>query len=88
MSGKPNKLVNQESRENYGEEAAEGTTAILQGDDEFYGADNKFEESRAEENAFNAIRTEESAARERLQRAGILSGHATGTENKPEEDKE
>ena len=40
MSGKPNKLVNQESRENYGEEAAEGTTAILQGDDEFKRADN------------------------------------------------
>ena len=80
--------MNQDIRENYDNEAVEGAAAILQGDDEFYGADNKFEESRAEENAFNAIRTEESAARERLQRAGNLSGHATGTENKPEEDKE
>ena len=51
MIRKKNRLVNQESRERYGDEAVEGATAILQGDDEFDGADDTFEEARAEENA-------------------------------------
>ena len=33
MSGKTNILVNQEVRDSYGDKAAEGVTAILQGDD-------------------------------------------------------
>ena len=35
MSGNTNRLVNQEGRESYSNEATEGATAILQGDDEF-----------------------------------------------------
>ena len=38
MSGKTNKLVSQESREEYGKEAAEGATALSQGEEEFDGA--------------------------------------------------
>ena len=56
MSGKPNKLISQESRKYYGKEAAEETKALSQGDDEFDGADDEFEEARAEENAFVASR--------------------------------
>ena len=48
--------MNQESREDYGDEAAEGATAISQGDDEFDRADDEFEESHAKENAFDAAR--------------------------------
>ena len=54
MSGKANKLINQESREDYGDEAAAGVTVLLQGDKEFDKADDGFEEVIAEENAFNA----------------------------------
>ena len=43
MSRNKNRLVIQESREIYGDEAAESTTVISQGDDEFDGADDKFE---------------------------------------------
>ena len=50
--------MNQESREYYGNKAAEGATEISQGDDEFDGADDKFEEARVEENMFDAARTE------------------------------
>ena len=57
MSGKANRLMNQESREDYGNEAAEGATAISQGDNEFDGADDEFQEARAEENAFGAARS-------------------------------
>ena len=78
--------MNQESREDYGNEAVEGATAIFQGSNEFDGADNEFEETRAEENAFGAARAEEIAARARLQRAGNLAGYATGAANDPEED--
>ena len=46
MSGKTNKLINQESREDYGDKAAEGDISLLQGDKEFDGADDKFEEAR------------------------------------------
>ena len=37
MRGKTIILVNQESRERYGDEAAKVATEILQGDDEFNG---------------------------------------------------
>ena len=46
--------MNHESRGEYGNKLAEGATASLQGDDEFYRADDEFEEARAEENAFDA----------------------------------
>ena len=39
MSGKGNKLISQYSRKEYGEEAAEVTKALSQGEDEFDGAD-------------------------------------------------
>ena len=95
MSVKTKKLMNQDSRDDYGNEKAEGATAISQGDDEFDGADNKFdeaddefEEARAEEKAFDTARVDESMARARSQRGGNLAGYATGTANNPEEDKE
>ena len=66
MSGKTNKLVNQEGRESYYDEAAEGATVISQGDDEVFGADDNFEASRAEDNAFDAACAEEIAERARL----------------------
>ena len=78
ISGETNKLMNQEIREDCGDKAAEEDTAILQGDDEFNGADNEFEEARAEENVFDAIRAEESAARACSQRAGNLAGYEQG----------
>ena len=86
MSGKTNKLISQESRKDYGEEAAEETKALSQGDDEFDGEDDEFEEARAEENAFNSARAEESVARARSQRARNMSSYATGIENKTEEE--
>ena len=88
MSGKTNRLLNEESRESNGDEAAEGAAAISQGGGEFIGADNEFEEARAEENVFDAACAEESAAWARSQRAGNLAGHATGTANEREEDEE
>ena len=65
MSGKRNKLISQEIRKDDGKEAAEGTKALSQGNDEFNETEDKFEEARAEENAFNTAREEESAARAR-----------------------
>ena len=65
MSGKTNKLISRESRKDYGEEATEETKALSQGDDEFDGADNQFEEACAKENAFDTAREEESATRAR-----------------------
>ena len=65
MSGKTNKLVNQEGRESYYDEAAEGATVISQGDDKVIGADDDFEASGAEEIVFDAARAEESVAWER-----------------------
>ena len=38
MSSKTNKLMNQDKREEYGNEVAEGATAISQGNNEFNGA--------------------------------------------------
>ena len=48
MSWKTNKLISQNSRIYYGEEAAEETKVLSQGNDEFDGADNKFEEAHVE----------------------------------------
>ena len=88
MSRKGNKLINQEIRKDYGEEAAEGTKALSQGDVKFDGADDEFEEACAKENVFDAARVEESAARARSQRARNMAGYATGTANEPEEEEE
>ena len=87
MSGKTKKLVNQEGRERYGNEAVEGATSISQGSKKFFGADDEFEAARAEENTLNAAHAEESATRARSQRVGNLGGHATGTANERDEDK-
>ena len=65
MSGKENKLISQESRKDYSKEAAEGATSLSQGDEEFDGVDEEFEEARAEENVFDAACAEESAVRSR-----------------------
>ena len=43
MSGKGNKLISQEIRKDYGKEAAEGTKALSQGNNEFNKTDNEFE---------------------------------------------
>ena len=51
--------MNQESRESFRDEAVEGASKILQGNDEFDGTDNEFEEGHAEENAFDASCAEE-----------------------------
>ena len=88
MSGKTNKMVNQEGRESYGEKSVEGDIAISQGGGEFVGTDDKFEAACAEENAFDAARAEESTTRARSQRAHNLARHATGTENELREDEE
>ena len=61
---KKNKLISQESRKEYGKEAAKETKALSQGDNEFDRADDKFKEARAEENVFDTVRAEESATRE------------------------
>ena len=63
MSRRGNKLISQDRRKDYGEEVAEGTKALSQSDNKFNGADDEFEEARAEENAFDAARTEYSEAR-------------------------
>ena len=86
MGDKMNRLVNQEIRKSYGDEAAEGATVILQGNHEFVGMDDEFEAARAEENAFNAARAQESAEKARSQRAGNLEVNMTGTANKRKED--
>ena len=88
MSGKGKKLISQEIRKDDGKEAAEGTKALSQGNDEFNEMEDKFEEARAEENTFNTARAEESAARARSQRVGDMSGYATGTPNNPKEEEE
>ena len=48
MIGKGEKLIIQESRKDYGKEAVESNKALSQGDNEFDGADDEFEEARAE----------------------------------------
>ena len=64
-SGITNKLISQDSKKDYGEEAAEETKALSLGDDEFDGADDEFEQACAEDNAFDRARSEERTARER-----------------------
>ena len=88
MIGKTNKLVIQEGKRDYGKEEAEETKGISQGDDEFDGADKKFEEARAEEIAFDRARAEESVTRARSQRARNMDGYTTGTANDTEEEEE
>ena len=88
MRGKKNKLTSQGRMKDYGEEAAKETKALSQGDNEFDGADNKFKEACAEENAFDTVRAEESATREHSWRARNMSGYATGTMNEPKEEEE
>ena len=86
MIRKTNNLRSQESRKYYVEEAAEETKVLEQGDDKFNGVDDKFEEACAEENAFDAARAEESAARTHSHRAKNMAGYATGKGNDPEEE--
>ena len=88
MIRKAKKLIIQERRKDYGEEAVEGTKALSQGDDEFNGADDEFKEARAEENAFHAARAEDSAERSRSQRAGNMDGYEMGTAKNPKEEEE
>ena len=88
MSGKTNKLIIQEGKKDYGEEAAEDTIEISQGDDKSDGADDNFKEARAEENAFDRARAEESAARARLQSARSMAGYVTVKTKDPEEEEE
>ena len=76
MSGETNRLVNQEGRDSYDDEAAEGATEISQGDDKFVRADGEFVASR----------TEESAVRARSQRAGNIAGQANDTANERKEE--
>ena len=45
MIRKGKKLIRQKIRKDYGEEVAEGTKALSQGDDEFDRAGDKFEEA-------------------------------------------
>ena len=63
MSGETNKIISQEDKKDYGEEAAEDTKEISQGNDEFYGGDNKFEKACAEDITFDRAGAEESVAR-------------------------
>ena len=88
MSGKTNKLISQEGKKDYGEEAAEDTKEISQGDDKFDGGDDEFEEARAEEITFDRACAEEIAARARSQKARSMSGYKTGTSNNTEEEEE
>ena len=64
MIKKAKKLIIQDSREDYNKEAAEETKALAQGYDKFDGGDDEFDESRAEEIAFDRARAEERAAGE------------------------
>ena len=56
MSRKINKLISQEGKQDYSEEAAEETRVFSQVDDEFDGVGEEFEEARAEENMFDRAR--------------------------------
>ena len=86
MSAKTNKLIIQEGNKDYSEKGAEETKKTSQGEDEFGGEDEEFEEARAEEIAFYRAHAENSAARVRLQKARNMDGYKTGTENDPEEE--
>ena len=88
MSGITNKLISRESRKDYGEEAAEETRALSQGDEKFDGSDHEFEEARAEDNAFDVARAEEITAREHFQRERNMERYTTGIANEPKEEEE
>ena len=60
-------MVNQESKDKYGDKAVKGATEILYGNNEFNGADENFEEARTEENAFDSALVEERVVRARSQ---------------------
>ena len=77
MGGKTNRLVTQDFRESYGDEAAAGATSILQNNYALVEAADEFD----------AARSEESAARSISQKAGNLTNHATGAVAEHEEDK-
>ena len=64
----------------------EDTKETSQGDDEFDGGDEEFEEARAEEIVFDRARAEERVSRECLQKARGMAGYETGTEKYPEEE--
>ena len=82
---KTNKLIIQEGKKDYGEEAAEETKETIQGDDKFDGEYEEFEAARAEEVAFDRARAEESVARARSQKASSMVRYKTGPETDPEE---
>ena len=88
MSGETNKLISQEGKKDYGEEATEETKALSQGNDKFYGADDTSEEACAEENAFDRAHAEESAARACSQKAMNMARYATETANNTKEEEE
>ena len=66
MIAKMNKLIIQEGKKDYGEEAVEDTKETSQGDNEFNGGDKEFKEACAEEIAFDRAHAEERAARARF----------------------
>ena len=88
MSAKTNKLIIQEGKNDFGEESAEETKKMIQGDNEFDGEDEEFEATCAEEIAFDRSRAEDSAERARSHKSRIMNGYKTGTENDPEEEEE
>ena len=88
MSAKTNKLIIQDGKKDYGEEAVEDTKETLQGDDKFDGGNEEFEEARTEEIAFDRSCEEESAATALSQKARSMVRYKTGTENDPEEEEE
>ena len=65
MSWETNKLISQEDKKDYSEEAAEETKETAQCDNELYRGDNKLEEARAEYIAFDRARIEERVMRAR-----------------------
>ena len=77
MIGKTNRLVNQEVRYRYGNEATADVAAISQNDNEFVKVAAEFDTSISEE----------SASRARLQRAGNLTKYLKGAVENREEDK-
>ena len=88
MSGKTNKLISQEVKEDYNEEATEDTKEKSQGDNKFDGGDEEFEEARAEDIEFDRACTEESVARAHSQKSRIMDLYKTRTAKDPEEEEE
>ena len=79
MSAKPNKLIIQEGRKEYREEAAEETKETSQGNDKFNGGDEEFKEAHVEQIAFDRAHAEERATQARMQKARSMAGYKTGT---------